>query len=322
VTLTARATGVRAVRDAWLDGLRAFAALMVFVHHATPGVEVGGWYFGGGWDAGVLVFFSLSGYLLYRPFLEGPVDLRTYAIRRLLRIFPAYLVAAAGIAVLHGLPFDPVGVLTMTRTPIIVAWTLQIEVVFYAALPLIAFGTRARIDALLALAVASLVVATASAVSTKLMPLDFLSWAWAFVPGMLVAHVAVRMPERLAIAGRPLVLAGGLALLAVSIVPNIIFPDLPAAVGSALVLAWLLTRSAPGPTLTRLFVAGGAVSYSLYLWHEALMTWDRPPSLPGALAALLLSLTVAGVSYVLIERPAIQLGRRITGRLRYVARTA
>ena len=306
----------RLPRDPWLDGIRAAAALMVFVHHASPGIYVGGW------DAGVLVFFSLSGYLLYRPFLEGPIDLRTYAIRRLLRIFPAYLVAAAGIAILHGYPFDLVGVLTMSNTTVIVAWTLKIEVVFYAALPLIAFAARARIDTLLVFGVASLVVATMSAVATGLMPLDFLSWAWAFVPGMVVAHVAARCPERLGILGHPMVLACGLALLAVSIVPNILFPDLPAAVGSALVLGWTLPRSAPRPRVSALFIAGGAVSYSLYLWHEALMALDRPPSVLGALASLTIALVVAGASYLLIERPAIRLGRGITARMRLVAGTA
>src|SRR4051812_41616446 len=96
-------------RVAGLDGLRGIAALMVFVQHVhLPGdlpLRLG-------WHTGVLVFFSLSGYLLYRPFAEGRCDLRTYAIRRVLRIGPAWLVAAFGISLLWypDLLADPLGV--------------------------------------------------------------------------------------------------------------------------------------------------------------------------------------------------------------------
>ncbi len=54
-----------------------------------------------GGSAGV-DFFVLSGYLLFRPFLDGAVDLRAYAIRRVLRVWPAYLLALVGCALLLG----------------------------------------------------------------------------------------------------------------------------------------------------------------------------------------------------------------------------
>ena len=229
------------MRDAWLDGLRAIAALMVFVHHATPGSPLGGF------DAGVLVFFSLSGYLLYRPFLERDVDLGSYAIRRFLRIAPAYLVAVVGIAWLQNDAIDPLGVLTISNTPVVVAWTLQIEVVFYAVLPVIAWLARGRRTVLYAVAAVSLTYAALWIAANLVIPTTFPSWAWAFIPGMIVAQLAVRHPEALARAVRPAVPLAGFALMAVSVVPDIRFPDVPAAVGSAMILAWLLNvKPAPG----------------------------------------------------------------------------
>src|SRR5581483_8951223 len=83
-------------RNDALDGLRAVACLMVFVYHVgyaqlrPPLVFLG--------FTGVHVFFVLSGYLLFRPFLPGLLgerplpDWRRYAIRRFLRIYPAYAV--------------------------------------------------------------------------------------------------------------------------------------------------------------------------------------------------------------------------------------
>ena len=60
--------------------------------------------FGGGY--GVYVFFALSGYLLYRPlaaaaFGGGKVDLRRYAINRVLRILPLYYVVVVVLLVVQ-----------------------------------------------------------------------------------------------------------------------------------------------------------------------------------------------------------------------------
>src|SRR4051794_33073591 len=52
---------------------------------------------------GVWVFFGLSGYLLFWPFVrrhfgdDGPIDLARYARNRVLRILPLYFVAVVGL---------------------------------------------------------------------------------------------------------------------------------------------------------------------------------------------------------------------------------
>src|SRR5690349_22229347 len=90
------------------DGLRAVAALAVFACHSSGWA----WYVDTGWAPvlaqssfarlgyfGVAVFFVISGFLLFRPFvlldLQGRPSprLRTFWFRRCARVFPAYWVA-------------------------------------------------------------------------------------------------------------------------------------------------------------------------------------------------------------------------------------
>ena len=92
------------------DSLRAIAALSVFAIHALyqPEVQTGRvhwWYpLGVHLDIGVPIFFGISGFLLYRPFLAaraagGSFDVRRYAWRRILRIVPAFWVALVVVTI-------------------------------------------------------------------------------------------------------------------------------------------------------------------------------------------------------------------------------
>jgi peptidoglycan/LPS O-acetylase OafA/YrhL len=138
--------------------MRAIAALAVFAGHTVTGVYAVSahptaflWAVDCAYE-GVAIFFLLSGFLLYRPFLTarrggGRLRIGSYAKRRVLRIVPAYWVAltifiAAGfvtgvttsnwwIFYLFGQIYSPVNI----GHGIGVAWTLCIEVTFYAALP-------------------------------------------------------------------------------------------------------------------------------------------------------------------------------------------
>jgi peptidoglycan/LPS O-acetylase OafA/YrhL len=150
------------------DSLRAIAALAVLATHAAvfAGLETSGGTTLGQYaarlDAGVAVFFVISGCLLYRPFararLAGAPAPQTgpYAWRRFLRIVPAYWVALTLITVLFGTSghvfgwpdwayFFGVGQAYTQNTfggGLTQAWSLTIEVAFYAFLPLWAFGMR------------------------------------------------------------------------------------------------------------------------------------------------------------------------------------
>jgi peptidoglycan/LPS O-acetylase OafA/YrhL len=156
----------RATRFPLFDSLRAIAAISVLAYHAAASSGILATSsplkpYAGRLDVGVAVFFLISGFLLYRPFaaarLAGDAQPQTgaYAWRRFLRIVPAYWLALTLIALWLGLP----RVLTVHSGPLFYgfaqiysvpdyargigqAWTLCVEMTFYAFLPLWAFAMR------------------------------------------------------------------------------------------------------------------------------------------------------------------------------------
>lgn len=145
------------------EGLRALAALAVVVHHAASnaGQARAGWLAtpAAVLDIGVSIFFVISGFLLYRPFVaagaEGrrPTPARRFWWRRVLRIVPAYW---AALTILWALGWISVGtqpwrfyLFVQVYDPytvihgIVPAWSLNTEVAFYLFLPLWVVVVRA-----------------------------------------------------------------------------------------------------------------------------------------------------------------------------------
>lgn len=143
-----------------LHGLRAVAALLIFFHHvgfqsaASFTSPLGGYL--ARMDIGVPLFFSLSGFLLFRPMaaaiIEG-IPLRPtldHLWRRALRIYPAFWVALLVIVAFTSQAFADLGATFSTFTlthihwpshvigPMPQAWSLATEITFYASLPLLA----------------------------------------------------------------------------------------------------------------------------------------------------------------------------------------
>ena len=147
-----------------MDSLRALAALGVLVSHVmifTQNAQRWSWgVIPGNLDVGVTIFFVLSGFLLYRPFFSAEMNaaprirVRDYARRRVLRIVPAYWLALTVLAIYPGVPgvfssdwWRYYGFLQFysyhtSIRGLGVAWTLCVEVAFYAALPVYAALTR------------------------------------------------------------------------------------------------------------------------------------------------------------------------------------
>src|SRR3954462_15992226 len=111
------ASSERKTRTAGLDGLRAVAALSVLCLHVwlygqpNPDSPTRSCLFDRAvfeFRLGLVLFFVLSDYLLYRAFAgaalrRSAVDVGRYARRRVARIVPAYYLALAGtIALLWG----------------------------------------------------------------------------------------------------------------------------------------------------------------------------------------------------------------------------
>lgn len=166
----------RAPRIAQVEGLRAVAAGAVFLTHLgqtsgfTSQNPLGPLF--ARLNVGVTIFFVITGYLLYRPWVVARIAgrprprLGRYAARRAARILPAYWVALVALALI--LPSVVEGVFSndwwayfgllqvYSRDWILngltVAWSLGTEVAFYALLPALGYvgvrvlGRRGRHD--------------------------------------------------------------------------------------------------------------------------------------------------------------------------------
>jgi peptidoglycan/LPS O-acetylase OafA/YrhL len=214
-------------RFALFDSLRAVAALGVLVSHAgfLAGASQGAWYGSlvAQGSVGVTVFFDISGFLLYRPFLAADLEgrprarLRDYARRRVLRIVPAYWLALTVIAAVLALPgvlggdwWHYYGLVQVydrytVGGGLVAAWSLCIEVSFYAYLPVHAVlmrragagrapAARLRMEvvALVVLAGASLIARGISLASGgSILDLTLVTTFFWFALGMALAVASV-----------------------------------------------------------------------------------------------------------------------------------
>jgi peptidoglycan/LPS O-acetylase OafA/YrhL len=170
-----------------LDGLRFFAFLLVFFFHALQYSRIGNWPIIKYGYLGVPIFFVLSGFLIGRILLDLRdkqdyglgTKLKTFYIRRSLRIFPVYylFLAILGLFMLVSGKVDPraastypwhLAYLTNFRSFFVGMnnvyeghfWSLAVEEHFYLLAPLAVLVMRhRRLMALLALTI--LGVATA-----------------------------------------------------------------------------------------------------------------------------------------------------------------
>jgi peptidoglycan/LPS O-acetylase OafA/YrhL len=161
----------KAERVASLTGIRAVAALLVMLTHAayTTGKYTHG-YVGlvySRMEIGVPIFFVLSGFLLFGPWVKAaasggmPPSMRRYARHRVRRIMPAYIVTVlAAYLLYHYRTAGPnpghtwMGLfrnLTLSQIytdnylysylhqGLTQMWSLAVEVAFYVVLPLFAY---------------------------------------------------------------------------------------------------------------------------------------------------------------------------------------
>jgi peptidoglycan/LPS O-acetylase OafA/YrhL len=164
-------------RVASLTGIRAVAAILVVGTHAayTTGKYTHGYWglVGSRMEIGVPIFFVLSGFLLFRPWVKSaatggpPPSLSRYAWHRVRRIMPAYVITVLFAYVLY--QFHDAGpnpghtwlglVRNLTLTQIYTdgylgkylhqgltqMWSLAVEAAFYVVLPLLAYLLLVRI---------------------------------------------------------------------------------------------------------------------------------------------------------------------------------
>lgn len=312
-------------RTVGLDALRVLACLLVVVFHVRTLLVVD---FGPlnpiieGGMSGVFIFFALSGYLIYKPFVRGEVDPRTYSIKRTARVLPGYFVALVALAFLTGsrLPAEhPLPYLTITssyspplREFLGVSWTLSAEIIFYLLLPLTARLVAGReIVRLSLIGLASIILALYHRLvldgSNLWLLGSFPVVAYAFIPGMILAVVEVKHPAAFRRLGGPLPLVLGTALVIIGCLHLADPLALPTGVGTVLVMAWLVQHRVPG---ARPLAFLGGASYAMYLWHRDLL-------LTFGVAGVLVAAIGSAASWAFVESPILNWGHRIAARFRH-----
>lgn len=369
-------TGVTARLPA-LDGLRAVAASLVVVTHASylTGFTVTGGLVGrlaGRGDYGVAVFFALSGFLLHHRFLverdDGRVDVGRYLLRRAMRVLPAYWVTLAVVVLASRPPVVAAVAQALTIQTYVPdtdlpafsqSWSIPTELSFYLVLPLLVVGLeglrrrdprlplRVLVVSAAALALLLAVVPAPDAGGGDLLVERWLPGRWPnFAVGMVLAEVVhhpdtgmARVVRRIArdstaclsvglaalllattpVAG-PLTLGPitGLQLSARLVLSTVVAGCLLAPLVLGRPDAWSRVLTRPGARSV------GAVSYGLFLWHlpvfSALYALVDVEAFTGGFVPLLaigvpVSLGLAWLSLVLVERPAMRLaGRWARGR--------
>ena len=333
--------------------LRGMAALMVVAHHATimlterDRLYMETWIAG---SSGVDIFFVISGFVMAlsaAPLRRAAHPARTFLARRLERVVPLYWLVTTGKVVLllvapsvalNGLGSIHHIVASYLFLPsfsaenrlepvVVVGWTLNFEMAFYA---LFAAALALRVRPLWALAPLLLLV--------PLLPLRVLlhvpptlcfyvaTVLWEFLFGMGLALVAGRV-RRIPWGWGVLLVLGGLASLLTWNSPGLsywrgIFWGLPALalVAGAVVLEGRFGARSPWWALE-----AGDASYSIYLIHTFTLPavgywiaeWPRPwtAEIPVALfAAVLVSALSGELVYRVVERPVMRWfkGRRRT----------
>jgi peptidoglycan/LPS O-acetylase OafA/YrhL len=144
------------------DGLRALAALSVLLTHVAFASGANSAHILGAFfarmDGGVAVFFVLSGFLLYRPFIVAHLgdqprpSTGPYLWRRFLRIYPAYWLVLTVVVYVFGdneiaggktffLYYSLLNIYSIGHVfgPLLQSWTLSTEVAFYVLVPIWAF---------------------------------------------------------------------------------------------------------------------------------------------------------------------------------------
>jgi peptidoglycan/LPS O-acetylase OafA/YrhL len=313
-----------------LDALRGIAIIAVLASHfwpqthfpIPPAATVAVAQFG------VILFFFLSGFLMDLTYSAEP-RLFPYAVRRSFRILPMYwLSLVLVVATVGGWSLrDVLSNAFFLTAPMHVDrmygvyWTLYIEVLFYAAVPLLFLvGWRA-------------ILASPYIVTVVFGTLWLAGYRAAVAPHYLVyccLGLCFGAWYRKVLSGRQLSAAVAAVVVAVGMLPLVApFPEIvsPLQGAAPLICAVLLYVALRFPFRLPLLAFFGAISYSLYLLHGIVFAEVVPRMLARGyvdwiawIVAIGLGIVISFGSFTFVETSMIGVGKRIIARWRKVPR--
>lgn len=349
--MTSRATGSLAELAATgsyfpaLDGLRAVSILLVVtwhVHGAYTFAVLGG-------EAGVFVFFVLSGFLITLSLLREQaaarhLALRSFYIRRAFRTLPLYVLMfglyTALVLGLHvgareaqyraSLPYY----LTLTQevlryagdpfAPFQFTWSLGVEEKFYLLWPAVGFLVARTRAARYAVTAGGILLGAVLA-ARDVQPAAGVAAAYAFV---LIGCLLAQLLDDPSMAARCEWLAspwaGAAAVVAFCASPQGLSGFIAAlaaflAIPSLVARRGLLAAALSAPVVVWL----GRISYSIYFVNQLSLHAVRRVLAPATnvagdvellAAGLAVTIPVAALLHVLVERPLQRVGRRLSTR--------
>lgn len=335
-------------RIAALDGLRGVAILIVVGSHAVTGLFPG--------TLGVTLFFFISGFIITQLLLDSDSDrLAPFYVRRFFRLAPTLLTYIAVCCLCLTLLGGRVSVSDVLASvfyyanyhdfsmpALKVTWSLAVEEHFYILYPVVLISLRHRTDRLQAVLITCLVVCllwrfalvgigvhefrTQKGTDTRL---DSLAY------GCLLSVLFHRAPQvekcrrfLEILSGRRALLIGGLLLLGSLAIRDNVFRQtlrftLQGMSFAPLFCALFWSKSAPA-LITRTLESRsltyiGAVSYSLYLYHELGLMFSNHfvvNKVANSVSALAIGFAATLISYYLVETPGRRTGTRLAQRIR------
>lgn len=316
------------------DGVRAVAAIMVFLQHlqTVPYVVFG--------PAGVWLFFTLSGYLLYLVFLriEQPLPtgntLIAYLVRRFFRIVPLFVAVLVVMSMYWTQPWGEINPLWINLHLLGLMgdhhlWTIKVELIFYVLLPFIILGLaplvtpKVRLAALLGLAFPVWWYFERQMVMVLNGGMPYFT---PFILGMAAVHIQPMISPKI---GRILVALGLIGILGFGLDVHIAeqyrqligFTDWMAmwAMGHFVYPACMLVVLGVASFKSRFWGNAwlrllGVVGYGFYLWHPIVINYVGSFDLPiwqYNIICFIASFGLAILGYLLVERPGIRLGKHL-----------
>lgn len=324
-----------------IQGLRALAVLLVFIFHLNSSWLSGGFI-------GVDVFFVISGFLVSSIILDkkekGTFRFLDFYFGRVKRIMPVFLVLLTFVGLLGACVYVWVDILNLRTTmmragmfvsnnyfahldtyfgasnqenPLLHTWTLSIEMQFYLLLPLFLLFIRKKY--LMPISVMLII---------GLLSYSFYSSLFLNQQSEMYFSLLARIPEFLigvvfAIRGETLqkligkhqntvawMALGAIVACGILFSEQTLFPGLWVLIPCVSTGLLLLTTTSQVNALfsTKGMVHIGELSYSIYLWHWALMAFVRYYNMDAELGAFqmigiaVLTYVLSWLSYTYVEK--------------------